>query len=98
MKTSHLLLGAAVLAVGGYFAWKYKAKITSAVNPDPTVTTIAGSTYQGSQDVPGTIWNAAGTTSSAPGSYDPTTATAAENAALNGALDINGSANLGNYA
>lgn len=98
MKTSHLIIGGAVLAVGVFFAWKYKAKLTSIVSPDPTVTSLAMSTYQGSQDVPGTIWNAAGSASSTPGSYDPTSDSPGANAALNGALDGSGTGlNLSTY-
>lgn len=81
MRSHHwFLLGA--LAVGGYFAWKYRANIMAAVAPDPTVTSLAGSTFDGAQDVPGTITGAMNRTGSASSSYDPLTGTPAQNAAL----------------
>lgn len=59
MKAMHLVaLGA--LAVGGYLLWKNRAKLVAAVAPDPTVQTIAGSTYGGAQDVNGNIGAALG--------------------------------------
>ncbi len=78
------------LAVGGYFAWKYRAQLLGTVTPDPTVSTIAGNTYGGAQDVPGTI---TGAYSSSPtgsggssGNYNPLTSSPAMNSALTGAL------------
>lgn len=54
MKATHWLILAG-LAVGGYFVWKNRAKLIAAVAPDPTVQTLAGSTYGGAQDVNGNI-------------------------------------------
>lgn len=59
MKAMHLVaLG--VLAVGGYLIWKNRAKLAAAISPDPTVQTLAGSTYGGAQDVNGNIGAALG--------------------------------------
>ncbi len=88
MKPLHLVLLAG-LAVGGYFAWKYRAKILGTVAPDPTVSTIAGNTYGGAQDVPGTITGAYSSSpsgSGSSGSYNPLTSSPAMNSALTGAL------------
>jgi hypothetical protein len=87
MKATHWLLLAGV-AVGGFFAWKYRANIMATVAPDPTVSTLAGATYGSAQDVPGTITSAVqgiGGTGSSSSSYDPASAGPAMNAALTGA-------------
>ena len=90
MKTSTLIFGGLVLGVGVYLAYKYKGQIASTVNPDPTVTTLAGSTYQGSEDVPGPIYDAAGAPANL-GTYNPLTSSPGANAALNGAIYSTGS-------
>ena len=82
-----LMLGA--LGVGAFFAWKYRARLLGTVSPDPTVSTIAGNTFGGAQDVPGTITGAAmsaPTSYSSSAGYNPTTSSPAMNAALTGAL------------
>lgn len=85
MKSHHwLLLGA--VAVGGYFVWKYRANIMATVAPDPTVSTLAGSTWGDAQDVPGTVTGAVNGTGSPNGGYDPLTADPASNSALTGML------------
>lgn len=81
MKSHHwLLLGAVV--VGGFFAWKYRGRIMSAIAPDPTVTTLAGSTYGDAQDVPGTITNAVNGTAAGDANYNP--GMPSDNSALTG--------------
>ena len=90
------IFGLAALAVGGYLAWKFWPQLSSAVSPDPTVTTLAGSTYMGSSDIPGDAYNAAGVPNPGPGQYNPVTSSPGGNAALNGALGASGSGmNLG---
>lgn len=89
MKPLHwLMLGA--LAVGGYFAWKYRAQLLGTVSPDPTVSTIAGNTFGTAQDVPGTITGATMSspigTSGASANYNPMTSPPAMNSALTGML------------
>ncbi len=88
MKPIHLVILAAI-AAGGYFAYKYRAQLLGTVAPDPTVSTIAGNTFGGAQDVPGTITGASmssPTSYSSSGSYNPLTSSPAMNAALTGAL------------
>lgn len=95
MKPSSLIILAA-LGVGGYLAYKYWPTLVGTVQPDPTVSTIAGSTYMGSEDVPGPLYNAQGGTNSMPGSYNPLSSSPGANSALNGALEASGSGmNLG---
>lgn len=59
MKVANIVLLAGV-AVGGYLLWKNRAKLIARIAPDPTVQTIAGSTYGGAQDVNGNIGAALG--------------------------------------
>lgn len=89
MKPVHLVLLAGV-AIGGFFAWKYRAKLLGTVTPDPTVSTIAGSTYGSAMDVPGNITGALSSSptpgSASSGNYDPLTSSPAMNSALTGAF------------
>lgn len=86
------LVTLAGVAIGGYFAWKYRAQLLGTVTPDPTVSTIAGNTYGGAQDVPGTITGAYSSSpsgsSSSSGGYNPLTSSPAMNSALTGALGV----------
>ncbi len=95
MKPSTIILLAAV-AAGGFLAWKYWPQLAGTVSPDPTVTTLAGSTYMGSPDVPGFAYNPLGASNVSPGSYNPVTSSPSGNAALSGALQASGAGmNLG---